>query len=124
MKSNASAAGSKANVRSPVLIALVASLADVISREPPHGRRFYDVVHFGRQSEEWINLFGAAERAPETDKPRPTFNAPDLDTFVDEFERKLRTEYEKGGLSAAAKDALESMLETARKAAGRRPESN
>lgn len=98
-------------------VALIATVADVISREEPHGRRFYDVVHFGKQTENWINLFGAAERAPETDTPRPTMDGPSLDDFVDEFEQKLRSEHEKGDLSASAKEAFERIAEAARNAA-------
>lgn len=97
-------------------VALVAAGIDLVKRDEPAGRRFYDVVDFGKQTEHWIDLFEAVGRAPDTDRPRLKIDAPTLDEFVDQFERKLQAEQEKGDISAAAKQAVERILDAARKA--------
>ena len=38
-------------------VALAATGIDLIKRKEAPGGRFYDVVHFGKQTEQWINLF-------------------------------------------------------------------
>jgi hypothetical protein len=96
-------------------VAAIAIGIDLIKRDEPPGRHFYDVVHFGRQTEQWINLFEAADRAPETDQPRPKIDAPSLDEFVNKFEQKLKAEHEKGDISASAKQAFEQMLDAVKK---------
>jgi hypothetical protein len=96
--------------------ALIAALVDVVRRDDPPGRHFYDVVHFGQQTERWIDLFEVVDRAPETDMPRPTLEGPSLDNLVDEVEAKLRAGHEKGEISAAAKQAIDQILEAAKKA--------
>ena len=96
--------------------ALVASGIDLIKREEVPGRHFYDVVHFGRQTEQWINLFEAADRAPEADQPRPEIDAPSLDEFVDQFEQKLKAKHETGDLSTSAKQVVDQILDAARRA--------
>ncbi|HMB72898.1 MAG TPA: hypothetical protein VKQ06_04955 [Gammaproteobacteria bacterium] len=97
-------------------VALVAAIIDLIWRDDPAGHRFYDVVHFARQTEQWIDLFEAADRAPDTDRPRPHIEGPGLDQFIDDIETKLKAGHEKGELSASAKKAVEQMLEAAKKA--------
>ncbi len=97
-------------------VALVAAGIDLIKREETPGRRFYDVVHFGQQTEQWIDLFEAAARAPEPDRPRAEIEAPSLDELADQLERKLRGERTNGDISAAAKEAIERILEAAQNA--------
>ena len=97
-------------------IALVATGVDLIKREVPPGRRFYDIVHFGKQTELWIDLFEAADRAPETDEPRPKIDAPSLDEIIDRFEQKLKAEYEKGDISASARQTIDEIVAAAKKA--------
>jgi hypothetical protein len=84
-------------------------------------------VHFGKQTEQWIDLFEAADRAPETDRPRPEIDAPSLDELANQLERKLRREHAEGDISASAKEAIERILEAAQNAingAVRRQERN
>ena len=100
-------------------VSLIAALFDLVRRDEPAGRHFYDVVHFARETEQWINLFEAAERAPETDRPRPNIEAPTLDEFVDDVEKKLKDGHERGELSASARQVVEDMLEAAKKAMNR-----
>lgn len=97
-------------------VALVTALVDLATRAEPPGRHFYDVVHFGKETEHWINLFEAVDRAPETDRPRPNIGGPSLDEFIGDLEKKLKAGHEKGELSASAKQAVEEIVEAAKKA--------
>ena len=102
-------------------VSLIAALVDLLRRDAPAGHRFYEVVHFARQTEQWINLFEAADRAPNIERPRLNIGGPSLDEFVDDVGRKLKAGHESGELSASAKAAVEQMLEAAKKAMERRP---
>lgn len=103
--------------------AFFAAVIDVITRADPPGYRFYEVVHFGRQTEDWIGLFEAAERAPKSVQPRRGIDLPSIDDFVVEVEQKIRAEHQKGDISASAKQAFDRVLEAARNAAARATES-
>lgn len=94
--------------------ALIAAGIDFFKKDEPVGKRFYDVLHFGQQTEDWIDLFEAVERAPETGTPRPTIDAPSLDDFIDDFERKLKAEYEKGDITASAREAVDRAIDAVR----------
>jgi hypothetical protein len=63
---------------------IIAALVDLLVPGDDGGKRFYAVVRFGRRTERWINLFGAADpRDP--DKP-PT----GVDVLLDELEGLMR----------------------------------
>ena len=101
-------------------VALITALIDLLRRDDPAGHRFYDVVHFARETEQWIDLFEAADRAPDTGRPRPNIEGPRLDDFIDDIEQKLKAGHERGELSASAKQAFEQILEAAKKAMQRK----
>ena len=102
-------------------VALIATILDAITRAEPPGRMFYEVLHFGRQTERWIDLFGAAGRAPNPDESRMPVDIPSLDDFVEQFEQKLRTERENGDVSASAKEAIDRLVRAARSAGSSEP---
>jgi hypothetical protein len=60
---------------------------------------FYDVVRFGRRTERWIDPFSAG--APEGREDAG------LDEVLDRIHGQLAEEYERGGVSAAAKRAID-----------------
>jgi hypothetical protein len=65
-------------------ISILAALIDLLVPGDDGGRRFYGVVRFGRRTEQWINLFGAADKlAPETP-------AKGMDVLLAELERLMR----------------------------------
>jgi hypothetical protein len=97
-------------------VALVTAVIDLIRRDNPPGRHFYDVVHFGKQTEQWIDLFEAVNRAPETDRPRATIDGPSLDDLLNDLEGKLRSGEEKGEISASLMRAMEQLREAAKQA--------
>ena len=94
-------------------ISIFAALIDVFKGGDRPGRHFYDVVHFGRQTELWINLFEAADRAPETERPRPEIDLPSIDEFVNRFEDMIKEEYDRGDISASAKRVVDETVHAA-----------
>lgn len=97
-------------------VSLAAAAIDLIKRDDSPGRRFYDVLHLGKQTEQWIGLFDAVNGAPEPDRPRREFDGPSLDELVVLLERKLGAERERGGISERAKRAAERIRDIARDA--------
>lgn len=73
---------------------------------------FYDLLRLGRRSERWINLFGAAERlhGPATETER--FATEDIDEMASRVEAFVVNEYKRGGITAQAKDRLDSAIES------------
>lgn len=94
-------------------ISIFAALIDVIKGGDRPGRHFYDVVHFGRQTEIWIHLFEAADRAPETERPRPQIDIPSVDEFVRRLEGMIKEEYDRGDISASAKRVVDETIHAA-----------
>jgi hypothetical protein len=51
-------------------LSIGAALIDLLVPGDDGGRRFYSVVRFGRRTEQWINLFEAADRHDPDDAPQ------------------------------------------------------
>lgn len=101
-----------------VPVSLVAGLLSLFRRGSPSDTAFYDLLRYGRQTDRAINLFGAADRLhdPEDDGEA----LPDLDQLVGRMETFVADEYQRGGVTALAKERLDEVLETFRKRAARR----
>jgi hypothetical protein len=50
-------------------VSVLAALVDLLGPGDDGGKRFYAVVRFGRRTEEWINLFGAADKLGPMQEP-------------------------------------------------------
>ena len=97
------------------LILVPASLvAGVISVFRMHngkpGHEFYALVGLGKQSERWINLFGALENAPPEIVEEAYFGAADIDDIVARVESFVVDEYQRGGVTAQAKERIEKAI--------------
>lgn len=88
-------------------VSLGAAVLDLLGVGPRAGRQFYDLLAFGRQTELWIDLFGAAEHA----EPLPESRGPGVDRLVAKMERLVRQEYERGGITTGAKEAVDRALD-------------
>ena len=88
---------------SPVSIA--AAMIDLIVPGDDKGRRFYAVVRFGRRTEDWINLFGAADRHD------PDVDAKGIDALVDELEAVIRNPERREDVRAKAQVLLRRLQE-------------
>ena len=88
-------------------ISLFVALLDVLGVGPRAGRQFYGLLEWGRRTEYWINLFGATDHVRAlTSSPRPG-----VDALVDRLERLAVQEYERGGITASTKDAVDRALD-------------
>ncbi len=95
-------------VLSPV--SLVVGLLDLLLGGDPPGRRFYRLLRAGRRSEGWIDLFGAAARPGATDLAVRV--APQsFDGIVSRLERIVLEQYQSGGMTASAKQAIDRWLD-------------
>ena len=90
------------------LIAGVVSLIRTENGRP--GPEFYQLVSVGKQSEAWINLFGALRNAPPEVAPRSHFGDADMDEIISRVENFVVDEYQRGGVTAQAKARLDKAL--------------
>ena len=87
-----------------VPVSLVAGIMDLVAGGDRQGENFYHVLRLGRRSERWINLFRIAGEPDEDD-------APSLDSLVGQVERLVVEQAEHGGVTAAAKGAIDRSLD-------------
>lgn len=91
------------------LIAGVISIATSVDGKP--GLQFYRLLAWGKESELWINLFGAVRNSPEKiEQPRP-FGDRDIDDVVGRLESFVVDEVKRGGVTAQAKERLDKILD-------------
>ncbi len=95
------------------LIAGVVSIAKTENGKP--GKEFYEIVSMGKQSEEWINLFGALRNAPPDVADKERFGNLDIDELVSRVEDFVVDEYRRGGVTAQARARLEKALSAVRR---------
>ena len=91
------------------LVAAIISLASGDKGRP--GPQFYQLIGVGKQSERWIDLFKAYENAPEELRRESEFAVSNLDELVDRFESFVVDEYERGGVTAQAKERIDKALD-------------
>ena len=65
-------------------VSIFAALIDLLVPGDDGGKRFYSVVRFGRRTEQWINLFGAADRQG------PEAHSKGIEVLLDELEGLAR----------------------------------
>lgn len=90
---------------------LIAGIASLVSgSEGQPGTQFYRLLGVGKNSERWINLFGALRNAPhDLEHPEPFPNA-DIDDIVGKLEAFVVDEQQRGGITAQARERLERAL--------------
>lgn len=98
------------------LIAGLISLAKAKDGRP--GNQFYELVSAGKQSEEWINLFGALKNAPPDVLGKQHFGDSDMDSIVSRIEDFVIDEYKRGDVTAHARERIDKALDTLRRDKG------
>ena len=88
-------------------ISIVAGVVDLISGDEPPGRYFYRVLALGGRTETWINLFGMHARPDEPGGDESVT----IDALVAQVERLMVDQYERGGVTASAKQAIDRSLD-------------
>jgi hypothetical protein len=91
------------------LIAGIVSIIRTTDGKP--GDEFYTLVSIGKQSERWINLFGALRNAPPEIIDEYHFGEADIDDIVSRMETFVVDEYKRGGVTAQAKDRIEKAID-------------
>ena len=99
------------------IIAGVISLLSFDKARP--GAEFYRLLHAGKQSEHWINLFGALRNAPPDLEVVKGFPDADMDDIVGRLEAYMVEEHRRGGMTAQAKDRLDKAFDTIKRRGGR-----
>ena len=95
------------------LIAGIVSLASGEKGVP--GTQFYRLLGIGKQSEVWINLFGAMQNAPpDLEHPMP-FPDSDMDQIVGKIEAFVVNEEKRGGMTAQARERFEKAIDAMQK---------
>ena len=91
---------------------LVAGIWSLVSGDKGRpGPQFYQLIRVGKQSELWIDLFKAYEHAPEDVRREHEFAVSNLDELVDRLESFVVDEYERGGVTAQAKERIDKALD-------------
>jgi len=91
------------------LIAGIISIASGKDGRP--GLQFYHLLAWGKQSEHWINLFGAVKNSPEEIAQPHSFGERDIDDIVESLEGFVVDEVKRGGLTGQAKERLDKILD-------------
>lgn len=82
-------------------VSLVAAAAGLLL-EPRHPRRYFErALSFGRRTEEWINLFDHAREPDEAG----------VDELFRRLEVRLIEQYQRGGMTSGAKQAIDVSLD-------------
>ena len=91
---------------------LVAGLWSLVSSNNGRpGPQFYRLVSLGKQSEIWIDLFKAYENAPEEVRREHEFATGNMDELVGRLESFVKDEFERGGVTAQAKERIDKALD-------------
>ena len=99
------------------LVAGIVSLASSKDNRP--GPQFYHLLAWGKQSEVWINLFGAVKNSPEKiEQPQP-FGDKDIDDIVGRLESFVVDEVKRGGVTTQAKERLDKILDAVQRRSAR-----
>jgi hypothetical protein len=90
---------------------LVAGIISIVSsKDGKPGLQFYHLLAWGKESEVWINLFGAVKNAPEKIEVPQPFGDRDIDDIVGRLESFVIDEVKRGGVTAQAKGRLDKIL--------------
>ena len=95
------------------IIAAIISLSRTENGKP--GPEFYKLLVLGKQSEHFINLFGALRNAPADIDPQDLGSGAEMDDIVSRVESFVVDEYKRGGVTAQAKSRIDEALEKIRK---------
>ena len=91
---------------------LVAGIVSIVSsNDGKPGPQFYQLLAWGRQSEIWINLFGAVKNSPEEVGQQQPFGNTDIDDIVGRLETFVIDEVKRGGVTTQARDRLDKILD-------------
>ena len=103
-------------VPASLIVGIVALFGGDQGKPAPY---FYQLLGVGKQTEQWINLFGAYRNAPEEVR-EAQFAAGSIDDIVQRAESFVVDEYQRGGITAQAKQQIDAALDAIQKRARQR----
>lgn len=103
------------------LVAGIISLASSDDGRP--GSQFYHLLSVGKQSEHWINLFGALKNAPADLEHIEPFPDADMDELVGRLETFVVSEHKRGGITANARERFERAINAVKRDRGSNDEA-
>jgi len=99
-----------------VPLSLIAGIVSLTSGEKGvPGTQFYRLLDVGKQSERWINLFGAMRNAPPDMEHSTPFPDSDMDEIVGKIEAFVVNEEKRGGMTAQARKRFEKAIDAMQK---------
>lgn len=94
-----------------VPVSLLAGLVSLVSGAGGRpGPQFYQLLNLGKQTERWIDLFGALRNAPPDLVDQVRFPDANMDEILDKIEAFVSDEEKRGGMTAQARQRLEKAL--------------
>lgn len=101
-----------------VPVSIIATLVGLLRGGAEPEREFRNVIELGRQSEQWINLFGQHEPIEQAGR------AGSIDMLLTKAEEVVREQAREGGITESASRAVNRALSAAREKARQREEDN
>lgn len=95
-------------VPASLIVGIVSLLSGADGRP---GEQFYRLLAMGKQSERWINLFGALQNAPADLEHGEQLPDAGMDELVKRFETFVVDEHRRGGITAQAKTRLDKAID-------------
>jgi len=95
-------------VPASLIVGIVSLLSGADGRP---GEQFYRLLGMGKQSERWINLFGALKNAPADLEHTEQLPDAGMDDLVKRFEIFVIDEHRRGGITAQAKVRLDKAID-------------
>jgi hypothetical protein len=94
-----------------VPVSLFAGLLSLLtSKDNVPGSQFYELLGVGKQSEQWIDLFGAMRNAPFGVERHVRFPDANMDEILDNIEEFVINEEKRGGMTTQARERFERAL--------------
>lgn len=100
-----------------VPVSMIAGIVSLVRSNPGSDNEFYELLRLGKKSERWINLFGAVDQRPTTDRESMRMPDTDIDAMVSRVESFVVEEYRKGGVTQQAKERLDRAIDSLHKLA-------
>ena len=91
-------------------VSLGAAALSLFNKEGETGRQFYEVLHTARRLEDWLNKYGDADRIPAPGSAVKQ-DGESIDATIARLEELVKRQYERGGVTASAKDAIDRALD-------------